>query len=88
MTALLVADVRQSLILHSSLFQQSARTVDPFAKVKPNSIPTESIKAESDRRSRDRYPGRSIGMLLTWVGKGQKSQITNEAELGKGYEAL
>lgn len=88
MTTLLVADVRQSLILHSSLLQQSARTVDPFAKVKPNSIPTKSIKAESDRGSRDRYPGRSIGMLLTWVGKGQKSQITTEAELGKGYEAL
>lgn len=83
MTALLVAKVRQSLISHSSLFQQNARTIDPFAKVMPNSIPNESIKAECDRVSRDRYPEKGIGMLLTWVEKGQKGQITAESELGR-----
>lgn len=93
MTELLVAEVRQSLItLHTkhrsctSLFQQSARAVDPFAKVKPNPIPTKSIEAESDRGRRDRYPGKSIGTLLICVGRSQKGQITAEAELGKGHE--
>lgn len=64
------------------------QTVDPFAKVKPNSIPSKSIKRESDRGSRDRYSRKTIGMLLSRVGRAQKGQITAEAELGKRYEEL
>lgn len=94
MTVLLVAKVRQSLIaLHikdTSCTEVSAecQTVDPFAKVKPNSIPSKSIKRESDRGSRDRYSRKTIGMLLSRVGRAQKGQITAEAELGKRYEEL